>query len=508
MHGDGRRIVRSGRPAADLLPAGIGAAGPVPRGEASNSRESGAPVPHNARDQYPPPLTHTMFKKLFIANRGEVAVRVARTARAMGIGTVGAVSSADRGASWTRELDELVGVGSGPPRESYLQQERLVQAAVQTGCTALHPGWGFLAENARFAALVEAHGVTFVGPAPRAMDLMGLKTPAKRAAKAAGLPTIPGSDGPVRDEAEALKIAQEIGFPVMVKADAGGGGRGMRLVRSAGEFSAAWHAASSEALAAFGDGACYLEKYVERGRHVEVQVLGDRHGRAIHLFERECSVQRKHQKLVEESCAPCLDDATRARIGALAAKLAASIGYAGAGTVEFLRGMDGSIWFMEMNTRLQVEHPVTEERTGLDLVRLQLEVAANRPLRLAQEDVKPAGHAIEVRVNAEDPARGFAPSPGKLEVFEIPRDAGPGRVRVDTHVAAGDEIPPYYDSLLAKVVAHGATRAEAIETLVACLSRAKVVGVRTTIPVHLAVLASREFRSGDYDTGSIPGWKE
>jgi acetyl-CoA carboxylase biotin carboxylase subunit len=449
-----------------------------------------------------------MFKKLFIANRGEVAVRVARTARAMGIRVVGAVSSADRGASWTTALDELVGVGSGPPRESYLQQERLVQAAVQTGCTALHPGWGFLAENARFAALVEAHGVTFVGPAPRAMDLMGLKTPAKRAARAAGLPTIPGSDLPIRDEGEALRAAREIGFPVMVKADAGGGGRGMRLVRREADFAAAWHAASSEALAAFGDGACYLEKYVERGRHIEVQVLGDRHGRAVHLWERECSVQRKHQKLVEESCAPCLSDAERERIGALAANLARSIGYAGAGTVEFLRAADGAIYFMEMNTRLQVEHPVTEERLGLDLVRLQLEVAANRPLPDALSSVKPTGHAIEARVNAEDPARGFAPSPGVLSRCEIPLDLGPGRVRLDTHVSAGDEVPPYYDSLLAKVVAVGDTRAQAIATLERCLAAARIEGVATTIPVHLAVLGSAEFRSGVYDTGSIPGWKE
>jgi acetyl-CoA carboxylase biotin carboxylase subunit len=449
-----------------------------------------------------------MFKKLFIANRGEVAVRVARTARAMGIRVVGAVSSADRGASWTAALDELVGVGSGPPRESYLQQERLVQAAVQTGCTALHPGWGFLAENARFAALVEAHGVAFVGPAPRAMDLMGLKTPAKRAARAAGLATIPGSDGPLRDEAEALRVARDIGFPVMVKADAGGGGRGMRLVHREADFAAAWHAASSEALAAFGDGACYLEKYVERGRHIEVQVLADRHGRAVHLWERECSVQRKHQKLVEESCAPCLSDAERERIGALAANLARSIGYAGAGTVEFLRAADGAIYFMEMNTRLQVEHPVTEERLGLDLVRLQLEVAANRPLPTSLSAVKPTGHAIEARVNAEDPARGFAPSPGVLARFDIPLGLGPGRVRLDTHVAAGDEVPPYYDSLLAKVVAVGATRAEAIETLARCLSGARIEGLATTIPVHLAVLGSAEFRAGDYDTGSIPGWKE
>jgi len=449
-----------------------------------------------------------MFHKLFIANRGEVAVRVARTARTMGIRTVGAVSTADRGASWTKALDELIGVGSGPPRESYLQQERLVQAAVQSGCTALHPGWGFLAENARFAALVEAHGVTFVGPAPRAMDQMGLKTPAKRAARAAGLPVIPGSDGPLRDETEALRLAHEIGFPVMVKADAGGGGRGMRLVREPKDFTAAWQAASSEALAAFGDGACYIEKYLERGRHIEVQVMGDRFGNAIHLYERECSIQRKHQKLIEEACSPCLDDATRERIGLLAANLTAALRYAGAGTVEFLRAQDGAIYFMEMNTRLQVEHPVTEERTGLDLVRMQLEVAANQPLRISQAAVKTNGHAIEVRINAEDPARAFAPSPGVLSVVDIPTHLGPGRVRVDTHVAADDEVPPYYDSLLAKVIAHGSTRAEAIQTLLACLRNARVEGVATTIPVHLAVLGSHAFQSGQYDTGSIPGMQE
>ncbi len=421
--------------------------------------------------------------------------------------TVAVCSQADRGARWLEFMDESVAIGGSAPRESYLVAERIVQAALQTGASAIHPGWGFLAENARFAALAEQHGTTFVGPSPEVMRKMGLKSPAKEAMRAAGLPVIPGSRGLLADLAAAHVCAKETGYPVILKADAGGGGRGMRLCRNDDELRAAFPSASAEALSAFGNGALYLEKYLVGGRHIEVQVLADRFGRALHLFERECSIQRSHQKLIEESPSPALDARARKELGELAARAAASIGYVGAGTIEFLRSAEGPIHFMEMNTRLQVEHPVTEMITGVDIVKEQLRIAANERLALTQAQIAPSGHAIECRINAEDPAQGFRPSPGVLTAFEFPLDRGPGRVRVDTHLAAGDEIPPFYDSLIAKVIVHGATREAAIETMVRTLSAAKVAGVPTTIELHLAVLKSDEFRRGEYDTRSIPGWK-
>ncbi len=442
-----------------------------------------------------------------MANRGEVAVRIARAARELGIRSVGIHSEADRGLSWLNKFDETVCVGPGPSQDSYLRLERIVQVALQTGATAVHPGWGFLAENARFAALCEQHGITFVGPSPRSMEQMGLKTPAKRAMRAAGLPVIPGSDGPCQGVDDAVRAADSAGYPVILKADAGGGGRGMRLCADAAAVRAAFPQAANEAASAFGNGAMYVEKYLTGGRHIEVQVLGDRYGNAVHLYERDCSVQRNHQKLVEESPSPALTPAERADLGARAAAACRAIGYRNAGTIEFLRSADGKLYFLEMNTRLQVEHPVTEMLTGIDIVKEQLGIAANRRLSFAQADVTPRGHAIEVRVNAEDPSANFRPSPGTLDAFEIPLDRGPGTVRVDTHVESGDEIPPHYDSLIAKVIAHGATREEAIETLVRTLSATRIEGVATTIPLHLAVLGSREFRSGDYDTRAIPGWK-
>jgi len=448
-----------------------------------------------------------MFRKLLVANRGEVALRIARTARELGIRSVGVHSSAERGASWLKHFDELVCLGGPAPRESYLRQEAIVQAALQTGASAIHPGWGFLAENARFAALCEQHGITFVGPAPALITRMGLKSPAKAAMRAAGLPVIPGSDGVIGSAEEAQKLADAIGYPVIVKADAGGGGRGMRLVREAGALREAYASAQAEALAAFGNGALYLEKYLAGGRHIEVQILADRYGRALHLFERECSIQRNHQKLIEESPSPALAPKEREELGLLSARAAAAIGYTNAGTIEYLKSAEGALYFMEMNTRLQVEHPVTEMLTGLDIVKLQLEIAANRPLALAQADVKPSGHAIECRINAEDPANEFRPAPGVLKSFAIPLERGPGKVRLETYLQAGDEIPPYYDSLIAKVIAHGKTREEAIATMLRTLAEAQVAGVPTTIPLHLAVLDSAEFRAGKYDTRTIPGWQ-
>jgi acetyl-CoA carboxylase biotin carboxylase subunit len=338
------------------------------------------------------------------------------------------------------------------------------------------------------------------------MELMGAKTPAKRAMRAAGLALIPGSDGPLADVAAALRVAEEIGYPVLLKADQGGGGRGMRRCADPAELRAAFAAASAEALAAFGSGELYLERYLAGGRHIEVQVLCDGFGHGIHVGERECSVQRKHQKLLEESPSPALAPPERAALGEAALRAALRVGYTSAGTVEFLRAPGGELHFMEMNTRLQVEHPVSELVSGLDLAALQIRLAANERLALAQHEVELRGHAIEARINAEDPARNFQPSPGTLRAFEFPSDLGPGTLRVDTHLAPGDAVSPHYDSLLAKVIAHAETRPQAIETLVRALSAARIEGVATTLPLHLALLASEPFRAGRYDTSAIPGW--
>jgi acetyl-CoA carboxylase biotin carboxylase subunit len=452
-----------------------------------------------------------MFHRLFIANRGEVAVRIARACRALGVAPVGGVSEADLGARWTDALDEVVCLGPAAAAESYLDHARIVQAALSLRASALHPGWGFLAESPRFAALCRQHGIAFVGPSAGLMDLMGVKSPAKAAMRAAGLPVLPGSDGPLADASAAARAAAETGYPVILKADHGGGGRGMRLCRDEAEVREAFGAAAAEARAAFGSGSIYLERYLTGGRHVEVQVLCDHFGAGVHLGERECSIQRKHQKLIEESPSPALTDEERARLGAQAAAAAVELGYEGAGTIEFLRDADGSLYFMEMNTRLQVEHPVSEMVTGVDVAARQIEIAANRSLgSLTQEAVAFSGHAIECRINAEDPHAGFRPSPGRLAAFDLPAGEGRGgaTIRVDTHLAAGDEVVPHYDSLVAKVIAHAPTRTGAIDAMLDALSRARIEGVRTTIPLHHAVLASDAFRSGDYDTAAIPGWAE
>jgi acetyl-CoA carboxylase biotin carboxylase subunit len=338
------------------------------------------------------------------------------------------------------------------------------------------------------------------------MEELGLKIPAKRAMAAAGLQGIPGSDGLLNSVEDAREVAERIGYPVIVKADAGGGGRGMRRCYEAAGLAEAWAQASAESEAAFGNGALYMESYLTGGRHIEVQIMADAYGHAVHLGDRECSIQRNHQKLIEESPSPALSPEQRDELGRLAAGAAASIGYCGAGTVEFLRATDGTLYFMEMNARLQVEHPVTEMVSGQDLVAHQLRVAANEPLKLQQSEVQLQGASIECRINAEDPSRDFRPTPGTLTTFQLPATAGPGTLRVDTHLKEGDEVPPYYDSLIAKVIAHGDTRDEAIETMLACLKQAKIEGVSTTIPLHIAVLQSPEFQSGNYDTASIPGW--
>ncbi|MEQ1893175.1 MAG: biotin carboxylase N-terminal domain-containing protein, partial [Planctomycetota bacterium] len=385
-----------------------------------------------------------MFARLLVANRGEVAVRIARACRALGIAPVGVASEADLGASWLEVFDEVVCLGPAASAQSYLRADRLVQAALQTRCTALHPGWGFLAENSRFASLCAQHGVTFVGPRPAVMELMGAKTPAKRAMKAAGLALIPGTDEPLADAEAAAAAANAAGYPVLLKAVFGGGGRGMRRCTNEAEVREAFGQASAEATAAFGDGSMYLERYLTGGRHIEVQVLCDAYGHGVHVGERECSVQRKHQKLIEESPSPALSERERAELGAAAVKAALRVGYTSAGTIEFLRAPDGALYFMEMNTRLQVEHPVSELVSGLDIAAWQIKIAANERLTVTQDTLTFRGHAIEARINAEDPARNFQPTPGKLKAFAFPTELGPGSIRLDTHLKAGDVVPPHY----------------------------------------------------------------
>jgi acetyl-CoA carboxylase biotin carboxylase subunit len=444
------------------------------------------------------------FRRLFIANRGEVAARIASTCDRLGITPVFGVSEADCDAPYTRQR-EVVVLGPARSSESYLDAERIVQAAVQTQCSAIHPGWGFLAENPLFASLCEAHGVTFIGPPPAVMHELGKKTPAKRAMAAAGLKLIPGSDGVLTGVEEAQRVAESTGFPVLLKAESGGGGRGMRVVRIADEVREAYESARAESVAAFGDGRLYLEKLIEGGRHIEIQLLADRYGNVVHLGERDCSVQRKHQKLIEESPATVLTDAERSATLDAAVRATQSIGYVGAGTMEFLLDAGGELRFMEMNARLQVEHPVTEMRTGIDLVEAQIRVAAGEPLWFTQNDIELRGHAIECRINAEDPSNGFSPSPGVIERWEV--DTADASLRVDTHVESGYEVPPHYDSLVCKVIAWGEDRNAACDRLVAALERMRCEGVSTTIPMHVAVLSSSEFRNNDYDTRAVPGWE-
>jgi len=444
-----------------------------------------------------PPLFH----RILIANRGEVAVRVARACDQLGIAAVFAASEADRDAPYLRGR-EVVVLGPARAAHSYLDVERVVQAAVQSCATALHPGWGFLSENPLLATLCAQHGVTFIGPPPQVTALMGSKTRAKAAMRAAGLDVIPGSEGVLASVDRAREVAAQVGFPVLFKAENGGGGRGMRIARSAAEVDTAYAEAQAEARAAFGGDRIYLEKLIEGGRHVEIQIFADRHGRAVHLGERDCTVQRNHQKLIEESPSPAIGADLRAATCAAAARAAAAVGYVGAGTMELL--LDGDVLrFMEMNCRLQVEHTVSEARSGVDLVVAQIEVAAGRPLAWRQADLVLTGHAIECRINAEDPARGFAPAPGTITAWQPP--AGDG-IRVDTHVTAGYVVTPFYDSLLAKLIVSAADRRAAIDRMIAALSVFEVAGVATTIPMHLAILRSPAFRDGRYDTRSIPGW--
>ena len=438
-----------------------------------------------------------MFRKVLVANRGEIAVRVMRTCREMGIRTVAIYSDADRGALHVRTADEAVRVGPAPSAESYLRIDRVIAAATATGAEAIHPGYGFLSERAPFVEACEQAGLTFIGPPAAAMDAMGEKTQARRRMIAAGVPVVPGMEEPEGDHAKAKAFAEQIGFPVMIKAAAGGGGKGMRRVDSAAAFDESFDAAQREAKNAFGDDRVYIEKFLEKPRHVEIQVFADGHGNCIHLFERECSVQRRHQKVIEETPSPIVDPVMRAKMGEVAVRAAKAVGYVGAGTCEFLVDAHRNFYFLEMNTRLQVEHPVTELRTGLDLVRWQLDVADGGKLPLSQDEIPSIGHAIEARINAEDPSRGFMPSPGKITYLRLP--GGPG-TRLDSGVYPGYTVPMAYDSMIAKLIVWAPTRDQAIDRLRRALSEFVVKGITTNIGYLKEILAHPEFRSGDYDT--------
>jgi acetyl-CoA carboxylase biotin carboxylase subunit len=448
-----------------------------------------------------PPAT---FRRLFIANRGEVSARIARACDALGITPVFGVSEADQGTAVVRDRETVL-LGPGRAALSYLDPMRVVQAAKQARCSALHPGWGFLSENPLLAALCEQHGITFVGPPAQAMALMGRKSPAKDVARRAGLTLIPGSNGALADAKQALEVANATGYPVLFKAESGGGGRGMRIARKADEVEQAFNDATSEATAAFGDSRVFMEKLLEGGRHVEIQVMADRYGNVIHIGERDCTVQRNHQKLIEESPSPLLDPSERARTFEAAVRAAASIGYVGAGTMEFLMDEGGTLRFMEMNTRLQVEHPVSEMQSGLDLMQEMIRVCAGHKLSVTQDQVKLQGHSIECRINAEDPSDNFRPSPGTITRFTLP-DLEGGNVRVDTHIESGYVVPPFYDSLICKVIVHAETRDLAIERMLRALSGMVVEGVKTTIPMHQQILKSEAFRTSQYTTRAIPGW--
>jgi acetyl-CoA carboxylase biotin carboxylase subunit len=438
-----------------------------------------------------------MFKKVLIANRGEIALRVIRACKELGLATVAVYSEADRECLHVRFADDDVCIGRAPSRESYLNIPRIIAAAEITGADAIHPGYGFLAENAEFAEIVQASNITFIGPTPEQIRQMGDKASARKIAQKMKIPTVPGSSGPVESLEEALKIADKIGFPVIIKAAAGGGGKGMRVATDPDQFTQAYNLARQEALAAFGSDQVYLEKYLARPRHIEIQIMGDTHGRIMHLCERDCSVQRRHQKLIEEAPSPAVDQTLREDIGEAAVKAAEAIGYVGAGTVEFLLDEDGSFYFMEMNTRIQVEHPVTEMCTNFDLVKEQIRVAAGEPLSFVMNGNRLRGHAIECRVNAEDPARNFQPSPGLITAYHPP--GGPG-VRVDTHIYAGYTVPPYYDSLLAKVIVHGNSRPEALARMRQALDSFIIEGVTTTIPFLSRVMRHPDFVAGKVDT--------
>jgi acetyl-CoA carboxylase biotin carboxylase subunit len=434
-----------------------------------------------------------MFKKILVANRGEIALRVQRACREMGIATVAVHSTADADSMHVRLADESLCIGPPLARDSYLNMPALLSAALITGAEAIHPGYGFLSENADFAEMVEAHGLAFIGPSPTHIRMMGDKITAKTTMAELGVPLVPGSDGEVPDVETAMAVARQIGCPVLVKAAAGGGGRGMKVAHTLDEVAEAFSTARAEAAAAFGNNAVYIEKYLDRPRHIELQVLGDNYGKVVHFGERDCSLQRRHQKLLEEAGSPGITAAERSALGVIATQALEKFGYRNAGTLEFLY-QDGQFSFIEMNTRLQVEHPVTEMVTGVDLVREQIRIAYGEPLGYDQADVKVSGHAIECRITAEDPVT-FTPSPGTVSMFHAPGGLG---VRLDSALYAGYRVPPHYDSLVAKLIVHGRTRPEAIARMRRALEEFAIAGIKTTIPLHLRILADPGFQSGNY----------
>lgn len=434
-----------------------------------------------------------MFKKILIANRGEIALRIIRACREMGIGTVAVHSTADASSMAVRLADESVCIGPPAGKDSYLNIPSILTAASLTGADAIHPGYGFLSENAQFARMVEEHGFTFIGPSAELIERMGDKVSAKQTVQKLGLPVVPGSDGAVASAEDGLKISIDMGFPVLIKASSGGGGKGMQVVHAAEDFVEAYNTARSEAKVNFGDDTVYIEKYLDNPRHIEIQVFGDSHGNAIHLGERDCSIQRRHQKLLEEGPSPVLTHEQREKIGTLAADTIRKLGYLGAGTIEFLFE-DGKFYFMEMNTRIQVEHPVTEMITGIDLIAEQIRVAAGEPLMICKNGFRFRGHAIEIRINAEDPDT-FMPSPGTITQFHAPGGLG---VRFDSAIYGGYSIPPYYDSMIGKLIVHGRNREECIRRLLRAIRETVIEGVKTTLPLHEWILNQPEFISGEY----------
>ena len=438
------------------------------------------------------------MKKVLIANRGEIALRVLRTCQEMGLSTVAVYSTADRDSLPVRFADEAVCIGPPPSSDSYLRIDRIIAAAEVTGADAIHPGYGFLAESADFSAVCQDHNLTFIGPTPDTIRLMGDKNRAKQTMVEAGVPTVPGSGGLIEDDATAKRVAEEIGYPVIIKASAGGGGRGMRIAESSDDLLRQLDIAKTEAGSAFGNDDVYIEKLIQEPRHIEIQVVGDGQGNVMHFGERECSIQRRHQKLIEEAPSPAVDESLRDRMGNAAVKAAEAVNYRSAGTVEFLLDKNGDFYFMEMNTRIQVEHPVTEEITGVDLIAMQVEIADGS--KLQKKDLVLNGHSIECRINAEDPFKGFRPSPGKIEAFHSPKGRG---VRVETHVFAGYVIPPFYDSMIAKLIVHAENRPMAISKMKRALGELIVEGVHTTAPFHAQVMDDPRFISGNFDTSFL-----
>ncbi len=445
-----------------------------------------------------------MFKKVLIANRGEIALRIIRACHELGIKTVAIYSTADEYSLHVKFADEVVCIGPGPGKDSYLNIPRIIAAGEITNADAIHPGYGFLAESSEFSRICTENNFTFIGPTPEIIDAMGDKAQAKETMKEAGVPVIPGSDGLLSGYEEALTLAEKAGYPVMLKASAGGGGRGMRLVKSPDQIESAYVTASSEALTAFGNGDMYLEKFVENPRHIEIQILADAHGNVTHLGERECSIQRRHQKLVEESPSAVVDDALRKRMGEAAVKGAKKCGYVGVGTVEFLLDKNKDFYFMEMNTRIQVEHPITEMVTGADLIKQQIRMHAGEKYPGYLENMRLRGHSIECRINAEDPSKNFMPSPTKITSFHMPGGKG---VRVDTHSYAGYEIPTFYDSMIGKLIVHASSRERAINRMQRALEECIIEGPKTTIPFHQAIMKDKKFKCGEFDTSFLESFE-